>query len=72
MKKKKNKNNSYLYYVLGSILVFSVVVVLFYKKPEAFDTSAILLDQTKPVIYEAYKTENNIFPVINLQGEKKV
>lgn len=69
MKKKKNKNNSYLYYVLGSILVFSVVVILFYKKPETFDISAILLDQTKPVIYEAYKTENNIFPVINLQGE---
>lgn len=69
MKKKKNKNNNYIYYILGSILVFSVVVLLFYKKPKAFDTSTILLDQTKPVIYEAYKTENNIFPVINLQGE---
>lgn len=69
MKKKKNKKNNYIYYILGSIIIFSVIVLLFYKKTEVFDTSAILLDQTKPVIYEAYKTENNIFPVINLQGE---
>lgn len=69
MKKKKSKNTNYIYYILGSILVISLVVLMFYKKPEAYDVSKILLDQNKPVIYEAYKIENNIFPVINIQGE---
>ncbi|MBQ8535503.1 MAG: hypothetical protein IJ463_07455 [Bacilli bacterium] len=69
MKKKKNKNTNYIYYILGSILVFSIVVLLLYEKPESYDTSKILLDETRPIIYEAYKVEDNIFPVINLQGE---
>lgn len=69
-KKRKRKNTNYIYYILGSLLVFSIVVLIFYEKPEAFDTSKILLDPTKPVIYESYKIENNIFPVINLQGEE--
>lgn len=66
--KKKNKNN-YIYYILGIVLVFSIVVLLTYKKDPAFDTSELLLDQSQPVVYEAYKNEGNIFPVINLQGE---
>lgn len=69
-KKRKRKKTNYIYYILGSLLVFSIVVLIFYEKPAVFDTSKILLDQTKPVIYESYKIENNIFPVINLQGEK--
>ena len=69
MKKKKKSNSNYLYYVLVIILICSILVLLLSKKEESYDTSKILLDQTKPVIYEAYKVENNIFPVINIQGE---
>ena len=69
MKKKKNKNTNYIYYILGSVLFFSIVVLSLYEKPKSYDTSKILLDETRPIIYEAYRVEDNIFPVINLQGE---
>ena len=71
MKKQKNKNKktNYIYYILGSIIVVCLLILVLYNNPKEFDTSQILLDQTRPVIYEAYKVENNIFPVINLQGE---
>lgn len=69
MKKKKNKNNNYIYYILGAILIISLIVLVMYKPSKTYDISKVLLDSSKPVIYEAYKVENNIFPVINLQGE---
>ncbi len=68
-KNNKKKNNKLMYYILGIILITSLLVLVFYEKPKQYDTSKILLDQTKTIVYEAYKTENNIFPVINLQGE---
>ena len=67
-KRSKKKNTNYLYYVLGSVLIISLLVLIFYEKPEVYDTSKILLDNNKPIVYEAYKKEDNIFPVINLQG----
>lgn len=66
----KKKNSNYIYYILIIILIGSVMVLFFTPNEKPYDTSTILLDKNKPLIYEAYKVENNIFPVINLQGEE--
>ena len=69
MKKRKKSNSNYIYIILIIILVCSLSVLLLGDNSKDYDVNKILLDQTKPVIYEAYKVENNIFPVINIQGE---
>lgn len=66
---KTKKESIYIYYILGSILCISIVALIIYNKPKQFDISKILLDPSKNIIYEVYKEENNIFPIINLQGE---
>lgn len=68
-KKRKKDNRNYIYYILVTILIVCLSYLIFYEQPQVYDTSKVLLDSTKPIVYEAYKTENNIFPVINLQGE---
>lgn len=69
MKKKKKNNSNYIYYILITVLVCSILVLLSSGNNKVFDTSKVLFDQSKPIIYEAYKTEANVFPVINMNGE---